>query len=548
MLIEHFNYSLRVEDGRIGVITDGCEVMTLDVRSGVHTLADGARVTDSEPDIPTLVTEEKVGETYTFLWKNKSSLWEEKTYRLVCDPLRFIFTVSVKGKGCVDEVEYFTGDASVKIHGSDYEFDSIFDASNPFIRWESHSFSSSVDDHRRDAVFMVPPMFLYSFTTAGLSKRFALGVAAKGGEHNFSRFDYMMRRVFKSHTTFSLSTDQSGHVTVDGEWESPMIVGFSAENDIEACEIYSKYYFTSGLAERKPVKAVPDFHKGPIACGWLEQFFNFDGDIFAASNEDFYEEFLRELHARELYPRLLILDAKWQEKYGTCTADPAKWRDMRAFIDRRRAEGVHTMLWFMGFETEGLSEDYITEDREGRKYIDVSHPGYLAELDGMLYHMLSSDEGCINADGLKIDFMHRTPVKTYSGKYGVEYKYEFLKHVYETAKRIKPDCIINHSACHPYFAHICDHARVHDYHAENRHNLEEFELRCKLFRIAMPDTLIDTDNAGFNTRRDTMRWLLRQPYVGIPALYAVRTSDYCRLTDSDYAAIAMAWREYDAMK
>ena len=116
--------------------------------------------------------------------------------------------------------------------------------------------------------------------------------------------------------------------------------------------------------------------------------------------------------------------------------------------------------------------------------------------------------------------------------------------IYTTAKKIKPYALINNSACHPYFTHLCDMARLHDYYALNRRNLEDRSGRGKLFAIAMPGVLQDTDNSAFVTRRDTMRWQLNQQTVGVPDLYAIDPTPSLDFNSDDLGAIAEMWNEY----
>lgn len=562
--IKRLTYELEIEDNKIGIILDGCTVARLDVRSAVRkteetVLESGDKrgsvayvsVRDDEPDIPRLVSyETKNGNPY-FVWKNKSSLWEEKTYTLECTPLRFIYKVSVRGHGRVDGIDYFTGNSADRSHGSDYEFQWGF---NPCISWynsEDYYFKSSERCYRW-SVLMVPPMFCYAFRCEGLSKRLALGLAAERGEHNFNSFTYEPVSNGGYGSTFYLSTDQYGHTEVDGEWTAPHIIGYGADDEFEAMRKYSEYYFASGIAKTKKREIPPKFWHGPIACGWIEQFARYyDTKVSPVdlAREDIYEEYVKRMHEAGLYPRCLIIDDKWQKNYAVDIADPEKFPDMRAFVDRRHAEGIHTMLWFKIFDTDGIEDENacITLEK-GERRVDPSHPAFIKILDDALYRILSPDEGCYDCDGIKIDYAFQIPigreVKTYSGKYGVELLYEFMEHIYTTAKRIKPYAIINCSPCHPYFAHICDQGRLHDYDSRNRFCAEDLEFRAKMFRIAMPDTLLDTDNAGFNTRRDTMRWLMKQPQTGVPDLYCISPMPSFGFSEEDLTALSALWREY----
>ena len=183
-----------------------------------------------------------------------------------------------------------------------------------------------------------------------------------------------------------------------------------------------------------------------------------------------------------------------------------------------------------------------------KRVVDPSHPRFIENIKNAMRRLFSDGEDGYNCDGLKLDYAFANPkgkkFRTYSGKYGVELLYDLMELIYTEAKRHNPDALINHSACHPYFGHICDQARLHDYPQTERCNLEDLSERAKLFSVAMPGVLLDTDNAGFVSKRDTMRWLLNQQTIGVPDLYRVSPSDVLDLNDEDLGAIAEVWREY----
>ena len=544
------SYSLNIGDSVIEVIIDGASFARLDVRSAVHQTGSGLEtLTDAEPDKPELISDKLSGRERVFVWKGKSSLWDEKTYRLTVSPLRFRYGVSVKGQGRVDGVEYFSGDAGKSFHGSEYDFQYGFNPSNSMYPDEDYYFTASNSCHRWSTL-MVPPMFCYSFRCAGIGRQLALGIAAAPGEHNFNSFDYAVR-TYRWSSLFTLSTDQYGHTSVDGEWTAPEMIGYAAEDEFDAMRRYSDYYFAYGGMELPERKTKPAFWYGPVACGWIQQFSE-NGIVNKGSDaarETVYVDYLNRLREADLHPRLLIIDDKWQKEYGTDVADPEKWPDLRRFVDERRAEGIHTMLWFKIFDPEGIPEEAVITVGESERRTDVSHPAYLKILDDALYRIFSSDEGCYDCDGIKIDYAFQIPTgrgfSTYSGKYGAELLYDFMKHIYDRAKEIKPDAVINCSPCHPYFAAVCDQARLHDYNPADRYCREDMMMRRKLFSIAMPGALIDTDNAGFNTRRDTMRWLLDQPAAGIPDLYCISALEgNFSMDKGDLEALAAVWKEY----
>ena len=547
--VKHHAYSLEIDGAQVRVILDGCAVATLDMRSAVHQTSEAyERIADEEPELPVLVR----AEGDTFIWKGKSSLWEEKTYTLTCTPRRFLYRVTVKGKGRVDGVEYFSANGK----GSGYEFSEGLNPCRAYPMDGYYCFPVSKDFHREPAL-MVPPMFCYVFRTEKLGKLLSLGLAAEPGEHNFHAFDYHCVSDGPYTSAFYLSTDQDGHTAVDGTWTAPHILGYGAEDKFEALREYADYYFSSGLAKAKPAAVPPKFWHGPMACGWIEQYANHlktGVDSIDMARQDLYESYVERLHAAGLYPRVLIIDDKWQKYYATQEADTEKWPDLRGFADRMRGMGIHTLLWFRVFDSEGYDAPELCVDTESytgyNPLIDPSHPHYLALLDRALHRIISADEGCYNCDGIKIDYAFLNPksrkFRTYSGKYGTELLYDMMKHIYETIKAIKPEAIVNCSPCHPYFAHLCDQGRLHDYQYQQRDCAEDLEMRAKMFRAAMPGTLLDCDNAGFQTRRDTMRWMLKQPLTGVPDLYCLSPLPNFGFSEADLEELAAVWREYTA--
>ena len=547
-------YSLRIAGHQIGVSVENNLFATLDVRCSVPQTKedDSGAVPDPEPQFPKLTEVREENGRAVFIWENESALWH-KTYVLTCDWLRFHFALTLYGTGRVDEIYYFSGNMG-GAWGSAYEFQEGF---TPCISWyneEDYVFKASMNCHRW-SVLMVPPMFCYAFRCENMTRRLGLGLVAQRGEHNFHSFDYRTHPIGAFRTGFALVTDQHGHTAVDGDWTAPAVIGYSGDDQWDILRQYTDYYFSSGIAIPKSRKPVPRFWHGPLVCGWIEQNARSLADVPHIpspdlANQSVYETIAEEIRKHKLHPTAIIIDDKWQSHYATDIADPEKWPDLRGFVDKRRAEGLRTMLWFKLWDPDGWDRDLCVTTDRGEVRLDPSQPKFLANLDEALHRILSPDEGCYDCDGFKLDFAFYNPigrkVHTYSGKYGVELLYEMQAYIYRKAKEIKPDALINCSPCHPYFAHICDQARLHDYDYRNRNNREDLTMRGKLFATAMPGVLLDTDNAGFANYRDTIHWQLTQHMVGVPDLYSLIGTETCPMDEADYAAIAQMWDEYNA--
>ncbi len=546
-------YSLELAKDNISILLAGEEVARLIPYTVMNTTNDDDETFAVDIDSADVVFE-KIGDA-TFTWTSSSNLWEKKVYTLTCFEKRFEYTVTVYGKGRIDTVNYFRHNfEDGNTQGSNHEFCEGFypdvhlgAGDGTYLPNKGYSVYSCLS---------VPPMFYHSYKTAGIPTYLGFGVVASMGEHNFTLLGYEQNR------GFSWYTDQYGHVTVDGEWTTPKMVVYTADDHLDAGKKYCDLYFDGGICERGDNSKKPRFWYGPIACGWIEQTAfgmgpNGDGTSLLSCKEPAYREMLRMIEVRDLHPSILIIDDKWQDEYGTAYASPERWPDLRGFIDETfETKGIRTMMWYQLWNADGLPEECLTIDEEGSSYIkgnrpvaDPSHPVYQKMLKEIVHRIISPDEGCYNAYGFKLDFAfcqpHGRKVKTYSGKYGAELLYDYIKQIRDYAKEAKPDAVINASPCHPMFASLVDHARLHDYDGDCRNGKEIFEFRAKLWGMANPTSLIDTDSGGFNTHRDMMRVMKNQPAIGIPDIYAVSDLPWFKFTEDEWKTISTLWKEYN---
>ncbi len=544
-------YALTMTDEKIGITVAGEELAWLRPVSAVNTCGEGDTTNeDRETGAPTL-TASVEGGVPTYVWTSASALWNKKEYVVRCFEDRFEYSVRLSGKGAVDTVNYFCGDLWSDRRGSFYEFDTGFSPLVTVTGAKQCRFSAQ-ETQEVFSYLMVPPMFLYSFTTEGVADKLVFGLAADKGEHNFTQFNY--KTAFEQFwNSFWFCTDQAGHAVVDGTWETPRIIVYTAGSDNEAMKLYGEYYFKTGLAKHKDItEKKPRAWYGPMGCGWIEQdtYNRRYGDAWGAC-EKIYTNFIAEFEKRDLHPKLVIIDDKWQKGYGSAEVNTDMWPDMRAFIDNAREEhGINVMLWYKLWDGEGLPEDECLWDPKEKRFVaDPTNPKYRAHLKKIVHNLLSSDEGCMNAYGFKLDYAFQQPVgrevKSYDGRYGVELFLELIKLIYESVKEVKPDAIVNCSPCHPLFAEYVDHARLHDYFPALRRCFEEFRFRKECYEAALPGALIDTDGAAFVSHRDTMRYMRLAPTIGIPDIYCITNPPTLELTDEDWASVAAVWKEYD---
>ena len=167
----------------------------------------------------------------------------------------------------------------------------------------------------------------------------------------------------------------------------------------------------------------------------------------------------------------------------------------------------------------------------------------------MMATLLGEGEGCCNCDGFKVDFANVMPLgRDLSGttsSYGIELLKQWFELFYNAAKAVKPDCLVNNSCAHPYFAEVTDQARLHDYAGSLRAAWEVMSFRQRLFRAALPGVLIDTDGVS-SSHRETMDYLRRAPQLGVPDLYRLTQAGNPPLAAEDWAEIREVWRKYSA--
>ncbi len=489
-----------------------------------------------------------------FVWTASGSpIWDAKQYELEIYDDRAEYRVKVRGRGNIDTVRYFSGTDSGTA-GSPFEFDTGFYPAPTFGRISDAEFNTE-GSRSDDSILAVPPMFCYVFDTMGMDRKTAFGLAAEKGEHLFNSFLYKTEeKDFLNR--FWLQTDQCGHCEVDGTYELPRILIYTADTRKEALEKYVSYYYSNGIAGRAayPEKR-PRFWYGPYACGWIEQ------QSWARKEKDgrpetdradqkTYDNFLKEMDDIGIAPRALIIDDRWQNEYGTATVDTAKWPDLRGWIDGLRGKrGIRTMLWYKLWDAEGLPDSMrAKKDGEPMDVIDPTAPGTREHIKRSLHTLISDDPGCYNADGLKLDFAFMLPkgrgVTTYSGKYGTELMLEYMTLIYDTVKSVKPDALVSGSPCHPLFAGCIDNARLHDYHMNLRRAFEEFTFRKELYETAFPGIIIDTDGASYSSKRDTVRYLRNSYRIGVPDLYCATSGPSMEISMPEWRQIADIWRIY----
>jgi hypothetical protein len=387
--------------------------------------------------------------------------------------------------------------------------------------------------------FFTPAPLFFALDDLGI------GLVAPVEELRFVEVEYR-----PSDRGFSLVLDYQGHTSVDGRFEAPTVVirpGIADPYD--------------GLRRHRddvdvPVRAVEDagWWREPIFCGWGAQCHLAKRDGRRApehATQANYDSFLDALEAQGIVPGTVVIDDKWQEKYGTNSADTSKWPDLKAWIAARHERGQRVLLWWKAWDPEGLDPELCVRTPDGLPVaVDPTNPASRGLLRDSLQAMLSP-EG-LDADGLKVDFTARTPsgaaLTLHGDGWGIALLHELLTVVYVAAKAAKPDALVITQTPHPSFVDVADMIRLNDMLRLDDAGpypdvVPQMRQRAAIVQASCPELLVDTDDWAVPNKRAWRDYLDVKGQLGVQSLYYATHLDVSGegLDGEDYAALRAAW-------
>jgi alpha-galactosidase len=205
--------------------------------------------------------------------------------------------------------------------------------------------------------------------------------------------------------------------------------------------------------------SAPDSAFGPIWCAW--------GYGRSVQLKQVYDTLPT---AKKLGFSWVTLDDGWQNNYGDWELDPKKFpngdADMKALVQKIHDEGFRAQLWWSPLsavpDSKLLKEhpDFALLNRDGsRRKISWWNSDYLCPADRQVveYHKALVRKIFVDwgFDGLKLDGQHMNAVPPCynpahhhkSPEDSVEALPDFFRELYETAKSVKPDALVEFCPC-----------------------------------------------------------------------------------------------------
>lgn len=531
----------------------------------------------------------------------RSTAWRRHTLTLRCTPKAVELSVTVQGSGDITQLAVFGGRAS-RPGGASGVFRSGIDfrgllapvPTGP-VQVVRPARSAAVlgvvgdaDPGRLNGIFSPPPLVFglareeaVSATDVPQGDWLGLGVRAPVNELTFTTLRYE-----PLDGGFLLRLDYEGHTRVNGSWTSPTFVLQPSATGWGVVENYRADLAAHGLAPA-PAQADVPWWREPIFCGWGAQCAravhllhahsgvapaNPSADTLPETEEEeqtvarlaptlasqaVYDEFLHRMEASGLRPGTIVIDDRWQEKYGTATTDLNHWPDLRGWIAGRHERGQKVLLWWKAWDPEGLPDEECVLDAGGRPVaVDPASPAYRARLRSIVRHLLSPDG--LDADGFKVDFTQRTPsgqsLTATDGAWGIAGLHLLLETLYLAAKDAKADALVISHAVHPSFGDVCDMVRLNDVLKRDIRGrsvpvVDQLLFRHAIATRALPEHPIDTDQWPMPNRAEWLEYSIAQPELGVPSLYYLESIDRSgeHIRPDDLATIAGSWQRYREM-
>ncbi len=362
--------------------------------------------------------------------------------------------------------------------------------------------------------WFTPPPYFYAFQV-GDGSWVGAGLEASVGQMPFTR--YLTAPDPAGHLAFVVEYDSEPRF--ETAFTSPALtLRFGAADEYQALRQHAEGQVASGRLTpvvRKPAA----WWQGVMVCGWhwqVTEAARYKTDASGAARQDLYEDMVRTFDRHGVAFDMMTIDAFWGKPDGIWRADPERWPDLRGFIDREHAKGRRVILWICT-NVHGLPDDelYIVGDR---RLLDPLNPKWKQRVADCCRYMFGDGPGCLNADGLKFDFTEMVPFKGIPSRctrelHGLDYLHALFTTVYEAAKAVRADALMDFQVAHPAFAGVYDMSRLNDFFLPERQDLRVMQGRARIAEAVGFGALVDTDGPA------SEKYLRESHAFGNPSFY-----------------------------
>jgi len=349
--------------------------------------------------------------------------------------------------------------------------------------------------------------------------RLMLGIGSRDLPHGFG-LELKAAAHRLSHLRLNYGGEHGQKIAAGDVIQSPrMYLWFNNSGDLwRTVDQYVGLLQEDGVIPRLSPRNAPHWWLAPMYCTWNDQgylagnaaFYNWPGDGFQGKNpvEAFdgpMLDHLLDVLEREQYPvGSVIIDDGWQTCRGHWRAHPTHFPNLRQQIDRIHAMGLRAILWMAPMDVEvdaplRQRKEWLASGGAPGKWdmplIDYSNPRTQEEyVRPMARYFFSSEPDCLNADGLKVDFM-ADKVHPGFGTHDPSWRGEerFLLNtqrlLYDLMKSHKPDAMLLGCTAHPFFGSCQDLIRTFDVPDSQQQHVD----RWQMLRHFNPGNLISLD-------------------------------------------------------
>ncbi|THF76739.1 alpha-galactosidase [Cohnella fermenti] len=348
---------------------------------------------------------------------------------------------------------------------------------------------------------------------------------------------------------------------------------FGLDSETAVLDRYVDYYRENGYLRERGQGF--EWWSRPIFCTWGQQEYlegscDFEANPMTESSLADWVDRLEEKTGG--HPFTLIVDSHWFDHYGEYGVHPGRFGNVarfRGLIDSFKERGHKVVLWYTPLWVSKTSRlvrehpEYLVKDLDGNLgrvtnteiydfvyLLDCSRRDVREHIRGTVRYLLSEEEGCLNADGFKIDMNYYGPVggkhaiDNYDWGIGEKLWYELIRFIGTEAESLKADAFLTLSGAEPYLQPWAPAQRLNDLFPVVPESPDPWYRRAALVNKMLPGVLIDVDGWPSARTRSAEYWMV-SPTFGVPVTYHLDGFDTKeKFGEADFARMRAAWNVY----